>query len=131
MPRIDLTVTISVIIALCAIISPTITSIINNRHQLKIKKLELQEKRNENTIFYQRTIFENYLKYSGECVTYFDSQAFRQYGEYYLVALMYASDDIRDKMIEANAMIRSNNFAGAQTIYEELAPMLYALLQRM
>ena len=131
MPRIDLTVTISVIIALCAIISPTITSIINNRHQLKIKKLELQEKRNENTIFYQRTIFENYLKYSGECVTYFDSHAFRQYGVYYLVALMYASDDIRDKMIEANAMIRSNNFAGAQTIYEELAPMLYALLQRM
>ena len=131
MPRIDLTVTISVIIALCAILSPIITSIINNRHQLKIKKLELQEKRCENTIFYQRTIFENYLKYSGECITSANSEAFRKYGEYYLIALMYVPDDMRNKMIEANTMMKLKDWSGAQIIYEELAPMLCSLLQHM
>ena len=40
MPKVDLTVTISVIIAICAIISPIITTILNNRHLYKIRKLD-------------------------------------------------------------------------------------------
>ena len=44
MPKIELTITISVILALAAIISPIFTAIINNRYQLKLKKLELKQK---------------------------------------------------------------------------------------
>ena len=56
-PQIDLTITISVIIALCAIITPLITTLLNNQHQLKIKKLELEQVRIENTVLYKRSIF--------------------------------------------------------------------------
>ena len=42
MPQIDPTITISVILAICALFAPSITAIINNRHQYKIRKLELQ-----------------------------------------------------------------------------------------
>lgn len=38
--KIDLTVTISVILGISAIISPIIVSLINNRHQLRLKKYE-------------------------------------------------------------------------------------------
>lgn len=38
--RIDLTITITVILALSAIISPIIVAIINNRFQIKMKQLE-------------------------------------------------------------------------------------------
>ena len=46
MPNIDLTVTVSVIIALCAIISPILTAIINNCHHTKIKNLKLSKPEN-------------------------------------------------------------------------------------
>lgn len=41
--KFDLNLTITSIIALCAIISPIATAIINNIHQSKIKRIELYE----------------------------------------------------------------------------------------
>lgn len=38
---IDLTITVSVIIALCAIISPIFVSIINNLYNIRMKKIEI------------------------------------------------------------------------------------------
>lgn len=40
----DLSITISAIIAVAAIISPILTAVINNVHQRNMKKLELKEK---------------------------------------------------------------------------------------
>lgn len=40
--KLDSTITISIILAICALFAPSITAIINNRHQYKIRKLELQ-----------------------------------------------------------------------------------------
>lgn len=131
MPQIDLTVTISVIIALCAIVSPILTTTLNNRHQLKIRMLELKEKQYENTVNYQRKIFENYLRYSGKCISRANSEALREYGEYYLVALMYAPDHIKSKMISANELMQNYNWVAAGKVYEELAPMIRALLQKL
>lgn len=41
--KIDFTITISIIIALIALVSPVVTAIINNCHQTKIKKLDMYE----------------------------------------------------------------------------------------
>lgn len=129
MPKIDLTVTISVIIALCAIISPILTCLINNRHQLTIRQLESEQKRYESTTIYLRSIFENYLRAAGKCVGRANSDALREYGEYYLVALMYAPDDIKHKMIHAHELMESYQWSDASKCYEELAPMIYLMLQ--
>lgn len=40
--KLDATITISIILAICALFAPSITAIINNRHQYKIRRLELQ-----------------------------------------------------------------------------------------
>lgn len=40
--KLDSTITISIILAICALFAPSITAIINNRHQYKIRKLELR-----------------------------------------------------------------------------------------
>lgn len=131
MPKIDLTVTVSIIIALCAIISPILTAIINNHHQLKLRKLELREKQYENTIVYQRSIFENYLRASGKCITHANPDALREYGEYYLIALMYAPENIKQKMILAHNSMESHAWSDASKCYEELAPVIHTLLQRL
>ena len=40
--QLDTTITISIILAICALFAPSITAIINNKHQYKMRKLELQ-----------------------------------------------------------------------------------------
>ena len=41
MPIVDFTITISILLAICALFAPSITAVINNHHQYKIRKLEL------------------------------------------------------------------------------------------
>ena len=41
--KIDLTLTLSIIIAVIALISPIITTMINNHHQEKLKKIDMYE----------------------------------------------------------------------------------------
>lgn len=43
--KLDLTVTITAILGIAAIISPIATALINNHHQLKLKKLEYQHQK--------------------------------------------------------------------------------------
>lgn len=105
MPKIDLTVTISVIVALCAIVSPIATAIINNRYQLKLRKMDIYQKTLENTMLYKRSIFENYLKYAGRCIFHSDVNALKDYGEYYLLALLYAPIELHTEMKEINVLM--------------------------
>ena len=44
MPKIDLTITISVIVALCAIISPIFTTLLNNRYLFKLEESKQKTK---------------------------------------------------------------------------------------
>lgn len=131
MPKFDLTVTASVIIALCAIISPILTAIINNRHQFKILKMEAEQRQFENTIVYRRTIFENYLRFSGKCISHADAEALQAYGEYYLIALMYAPENIKHKMVTTHKLMIEHEWSDASVLYEQLAPMIRDLLQSM
>lgn len=131
-PKIDLTITISVIVALAAIVSPIFTTIINNRHQSKLKRMELNQKQFESTILYKRTIFENYLKYTGRCVKYSDPESLKEYGEYYFLALTYAPDNIGSLMIKINSAISHAHFDQATELFEEqAAPLISTMLKNM
>ena len=127
--KIDLTVTISVIIALCAIVSPIFTSIINNMHQTKIKKLELKQQKYRDTIIHQRNFFENYLKHAGRCIYYADSDALKDYGEHYFSALMYATDDLKADMIEANRLMQKDDWDNASVLIEKLSTKIHNIQQ--
>lgn len=127
--RIDLTVTISVIIALCAIISPILTAIINNMHQTKIKKMELKQQEYTDTVIHQREFFENYLKHAGRCIYFADPDAQKDYGEYYFSALMYAPDDLKSDMVEANRLMLKNDLDKASILIEKLSTKIHDMQQ--
>ena len=40
MPKIDLSFGVTAIIAICALLSPILTALLNNRHQIKIKRMD-------------------------------------------------------------------------------------------
>ena len=98
MPKLDLTITISVILAFAAIISPIATTLLNNRHQLKLKRLELKEKRYAELVIYRRQIFENYLRCAGKFSKSANPEESAEYGEAFFLAYLYAPSELRPLM---------------------------------
>ena len=127
MPKIDLTISISVIVALCAIISPLLTAIINNHHQAKIRRMEDLQQEYRDTVLHHRNVYENYLKYAGRCIYYADRDALKDYGEYYYSALIYAPPDIQTDMIQANKLMLEDNYDEASVLIEALATKLHTI----
>lgn len=129
MPEIDLTITISVIVALCAIISPIFTTIINNRHLLKLEESKQKQKLYENTTLHKREIFENYMMYAGQCIYYADANALKDYGKYYFPALMHAPSYLRPDMIKANQLMQQDQFDDVVKLFEKISLQLNTIIQ--
>ena len=127
----DLTITVTAILGISAIISPIATAIINNLFQLKAKKLEMKQKNLENTTYYVRSIFENYLRHAGRCINNADRDARKDYGEYYFLALTYAPDNVFPAMIEINDAISACDYQIATSLLEKLKPEISKLLQKL
>lgn len=131
--NVDLSITISVIIALAAIISPILTALINNSHQKKMKELELKQNHYEKTISYQRNVFENYLGKTGiyigaKCN---DLATRKAYDEAYLEALLFAPKDLQELMKEANNSLSYNNYDKAIQTFENLIPSIQEYLKTL
>lgn len=131
MPKIDLTVTISVIIAICAIISPIITTILNNHHFYKIRKLDEAAQLRKETYFYKRGIYEDYLRYTGQCVTHCTAEALDNYGATYALALIYFPEDLQSKIIDLNNEIYNRSSDNALKKFNKLAPLVRMQLQNL
>lgn len=131
MPKIDLTITISVVIAVCAIISPIITTLLNNHHLYRMKKLDLKQESEKSSYFYKRGIYEEYLKLAGRCAANADNKALQEYGEIYLLALIYFPEDLRPELIRINGLLCKYSFSEARTALDALAPKICTILQNM
>ncbi len=63
--KLDLSFTITAIIALCALITPLLTTKINNSHQIKLKQLDLKQQTVEQEMNYVRNKMDLYLQTVG------------------------------------------------------------------
>ena len=99
MPEVDLTVTISVIIALCAILSPIFTAIINNCHDTKLKKLEYEHLEREEERKHERELYEGYIRAAGSCIQYQGKEQKTNFGEHSsLLAYAVPDEEIRKRL---------------------------------
>lgn len=131
MPEIDLTITISVVIAVCAIISPVITTLLNNRHVYRMKKLDLKQESEKSSYFYKRGIYEEYLKFAGRCVANASNEAMQEYGQTYLLAMIYFPEELRPELMRINNLICSYSMQEARSALDDLAPKICTILQNM
>lgn len=131
MPKVDLTITISVVIAICAIISPIITTLLNNRHLYKMRKLDMQLENEKATSFYKRGIFEEYLKVTGRCISHADATRLNEYGEIYPIALLYFPEELRNDLIEINDFVNNYSWKEARHCLNQLTIKICTILQTM
>lgn len=127
----DPTITLSVVIALCAIISPILTTVLNNAHQTKIKKMEMKQQIYRDTVIKKRTVFEDYLRYTGAFIRSYNAETAKDYGNAYGLALMYAPPQIQSHISSINSLLFNEEHQAASTQLEELAPMIHTMLQNM
>lgn len=95
---------ITAVVAVAAVISPMFTTFINNYFQLKLRKLDFEEERLNNTVYHKREIFEKYLFYSGRLLCTGFADDYPPYYSYYHQALLYVDDQLASKMEQAHLL---------------------------
>lgn len=90
---------LTIVIAVCAILSPVITAIINNHHQKVMKQLEYKHLEHEEQSQHEREVCEAYVRAAGSCIHRTDVDAVRKYGEQFGLVVYYAPEDIRKDIL--------------------------------
>ena len=126
-----LSICISIAVAFAAIISPIIVTILNNRHQLKLKKLELEQQHFERTTMHKRELVENCLRATGAFLACQDVSTEKEYGNYYFKTLLYVGGDIRAWMENVNTYIDLGNYEAAATQLGKAIPEIEQFVQRL
>lgn len=105
--KFDGTVTLSIILAISALISPVIVAVINNHHAFKMRKLELDHEEQHDEVEAVRNIFDNYLESLLVCTSKSELTSTRisKYASAYGKAIVYMKEDV---------------FLEAQSLYEEI-----------
>lgn len=129
MPSLNLSFTITAIIALCALLSPILTALINNHHQKTMKKLDYKEQRKKESIERRKEIFDSYLGSVGEYVHRSTAQNRSEYGRYSQLAIYYAPDHIIQEMIQLDDLISKNDFAKSRELARSISLKLHKWLK--
>lgn len=120
MPKFDLTITISAIVALCAIISPIITSFINNHYQYKIKQLELEHSNKLRSEDYRKKLCEKYFINVSKHIACHNEKTLQEYSESYLIAFLYFRPTNWTFLRQINKAINDKNWENATNLLEDL-----------
>ena len=117
---------LTIVIAVCAIVSPVLTAIINNYHQKVMKQLEYKQLEREEQLRHEREICEGYVRAAGSCIHRADVDAVRKYGEHFGAVVFYAPEDIRKEIL----LLENAIFSGAGVNKSELLTSIAVKLRK-
>lgn len=106
---------ILVIIAFCSVISPVLTTYINIRCSIKMRKLDEKAKLYENVFLHKRQIILDYLSAVGKIIHNGTNDEYSEYGKCYLRALaLVDSKTAIEYMILINSIVVSPEISNDQ-----------------
>lgn len=124
MVSVDLTVTISVILGLAAVVVPTLGTIISCRVQWKIKREEMREDRRRYEQRQISDIYDTYAIAAGACVYNRSKEALADFSAASAKAMMYAPKEIVPKMRELANRLDSADYNSAKGLVSEITEAL-------
>ncbi len=128
---VDLTVTISVILGCAAVVAPVLTALINNRHNKKMRVLEIQHEKYKDTVVYQRKLIETYLQKTAKCIESNTYDTTSEYAESFGAVSLYLPDDLRKIVVALDKAIFEDEWDVAHKKFIELLPELTAIVQKL
>lgn len=127
--NLDLSWAITSVIAVCALVSPIITTMINNHHQKQMKILEyqdLEKQREEKRIF---DIYEGFLQSAGSCIQCHSKESLEAFGAHCYQVFPYVSSELRSNISMLNSLVFSQDWENASAYLEIIAVDLRPFLQ--
>ena len=114
----DASLTITSIIAIIALISPIITTTLNNKHQMNLKKLDLEYNRIIEREKLIKDTLENYCESLSEVLVYSNPsyEVLIKYGASCGKAILYFEDNEAETALKIFSAIQSRNFTSTQKI---------------
>lgn len=94
----ETTVIVALVTAIAAIISPVITSIINNQNNIKIRKMEIELERIKNIDLHERKVIEKALAGIGILMSYKDEDSIKEACKSILTAVAYVDTETGNKL---------------------------------
>ena len=91
----------------------------------------MKQKQYEDTVVYKRTLFQDYLKFAGKCIARSDTSSLREYGETYLLVLMYSPSELHPEIIKIHQLLTEYQWDDAAHKFESLIPKINKLLQQL
>lgn len=125
MVSVDLTVTISVILGLAAVVVPTLGTIINCRLQWKIKREEMREDRRRYEQRRASDIYDAYVLAAGTCVYKRSREPLADFSAASAKAMMYAPKGVVPKMQELAERLDSADYNAAKGLVSEITKALH------
>jgi len=95
----------SVIIAVCALLSPGIVALINNRYQLKLRKLDIEEARRNHA----QEIIDGYFRTAGSCIHVRGGENLTEFGKYSNLVFFYMPTKYYSDIKAINEAIRGHD----------------------
>lgn len=96
---------LTILIAVCAILSPVITTLVNNHHQKVMKQLEYERSERAEEVLHIREIYEGYVREAGACLYIRTEEQVTKYGKYFGLILYYVPNVLRMKIIELDNVL--------------------------
>lgn len=135
--QVDTTITLSVIVMFCSILSPILTTWINNRNQRRLKVMEYQRLEREEAIKRQLDIYDGYIRAVGACMDHPTEESLADFSIHTKLILYYIQDqDLREDVISLEQSIRSQTSgirkpAEQSNAYYDLYQPLLSVLDRI
>ena len=107
------------------IAGPIITTILTNRHQLKLRKLDIQEK----AVLAKISIIQKCISNIGACLADESNDSLRSFGEHFHVVYSYVSSEHWALLDDFYQLITNNNYDAAKKLQPDVIHLLTGLLK--
>lgn len=111
--KFDFTVNFALLLTLCSIVLPTITTILNNRHQIEMRKMNFNFDKKFATI-------EAYIEAVGCCIELNSLANVSKYNKAKGMLYLYVPKKLRKQISELDVCIKSNRIDEAKKLFDDL-----------
>ncbi len=111
------------------VFGPIVTALITNRHQLKLRKLDIEQSSLDSYYQNRFNAINAFLSKAGKCLSYVDENSVMELGECYHNIYQYVPSDFWDDLDSFYSSLISFDWANAKTLYPPIVRKLSEILK--
>ena len=117
----NLAIIVSVVVALSSIFSSILTALLNNRHQQKLRLLELRDKATREQNEFIVRVFENYLSKTAQVISISSQSNVAEAGAACGAVLLYVTEEEAVLINQCYELLRKFQYDQAAPIFRNIA----------